>query len=596
MVSLPSGIPSLPGVYRFLDENQRVLYVGKAKSLKSRLSSYFPPNPALLHPRTAEMVSQASSVIYTVLSTESEALLSEASLIKSLQPPFNVRLRDDHSYPSVVLSDHATPRVFISRQSLNTGEIFGPFPTPQHARSLLDAVSVTCGVRPCRDGTLRHYQRLGRPCVLGDTGVCAAPCVSLDGYPQRVALAKQILSGRIKPVSGLLQQKMAELSKDRLYESAARTRDALSALAALRNQGVFEGVTRPTLAVAVASDRLGFLVQLMVVSDGVLIAAPAVLCDSVEFETHEIVSSVLLSQVPSFSVKPSKIISNVSIDEETLEALSLKELNRTGRLSGLLELCVKNASIGLKRERTARLSSRDAVTQELMVLKDTLSLPTIPLRIECLDISHHHGAQTTAAFAVLKEGMPSAKLHRSLNINTGNNDVLSVKTAVTRRIEILRKQQSLPISERDVSLSQTPDLLLIDGGRPQLDAALEALTALDFSIPVASLAKHLEEVFLPESKHPLRLDLTSPALYVLQRARDAAHDLSIRRSRARRLKDMTRTGLEDIPGLGKKRLRRLLEELSIKELSEMTVDDMPSYLPLATREAILQRLKINNIK
>jgi len=386
---------------------------------------------------------------------------------------------------------------------------------------------------------------------------------------------------------------MAELSKDRLYESAARTRDALSALAALRNQGVFEGVTRPTLAVAVAPDRLGFLVQLMVVSDGVLIAAPAVLCDSVEFETHEVVASVLLSQVPSFSVKPVKIVSNVSIDKETLEALSLKEAPRSGRLAGLLELCLKNASIGLKRERTARLSSRDAVTQELMVLKETLSLPTIPLRIECLDISHHHGAQTTAAFAVLKEGLPSTKLHRSLNINTGNNDVLSVKTAVTRRIEILRKQQSLPVSERDVSLSQTPDLLLIDGGRPQLDAALEALEALGFSIPVASLAKHLEEVFLPDSKHPLRLDLTSPALYVLQRARDAAHDLSIRRSRARRLKDMTRTGLEGIPGLGQKRLRRLLEELSVKELSEMTVDEMPSYLPLATREAILQRLKIN---
>lgn len=593
MRSLPDGVPSLPGVYRFLDKSGDVLYVGKAKSLKSRLSQYFPPDPDSLHPRTREMVSRASQVSFTVVSSESEALLSEASLIKSLQPPFNIRLRDDHSYPSVVISDHVLPRVFISRQQDTPGERFGPFPTPSHARALLDAVSLTCAVRPCRDGTLRHYQRLGRPCVLGSTGVCAAPCVSADGYSERVSMARSVLSGRIKEVSVVLKERMSDLSKERLYESAARTRDAIDALSALRNQGLLDGVSRPTLAVAVASDRLGCFVQMMLVSDGVLVSAPAVLCDTPEFDTSQVAQAVLLANVPLLSPLPTRVVSDVPLSSEVLSALSLKTAPTTGVASGLFALCAKNASLGLKRERSLRLSSRDAVSSELQALKEALDLPSLPLRIECLDISHHHGKETTAAFAVTKEGVPVSKLHRSFNLDTGNNDVLSIKTAVLKRVEVLRKQLSLPINERDVSLSQTPDLLLIDGGSSQLEAARQALEISGVFWPVASLAKHLEEVFLPDRRDPLRLDLSSPALYVLQRSRDAAHDLSLRKSRARRLRSLNKTGLEDIPGLGAKRLRRLLDIYSLAELSLMSIDSMPSFLPMATKEALIEHFAKN---
>ena len=600
----PTDVPDLPGCYRYLSADNRVLYVGKAKSLRERLKSYFPPDLSVLHPRTRAMLEEATSVTWVVLASEDEALLQEASLIRSLDPPYNVRLRADSAYPYVCLTAHVTPRLLTTHNPPRDSLVFGPFPSSSHARLLHEAVSLTTGLRPCRDAVLRTHTKLGHPCVLGETGRCAAPCMDSSDYQSRVQSARRLLSGEFKQAAVTLRTRMEKASSERAFERAAQLRDALQATERLSERVVPTLETPDVAVLGVASDDIGAVATVLVLSSGVLVASPTFVVDrSLVMEARELTDSLIAEHVFAsvFSatlLPPPLIASTGSVSPLLLSSLTAMRGTKVshrppkrGPLTEVLLLAEQNAQNALLRARRMRASDADARRAELTALQAALNLPQVPLRIECLDISHLMGAQTTAAFAVLEEGVPRPHKNRSLNVDSGNDDVGSIALAVRRRIEIAREQASRPLSERDPALSVLPHLLLIDGGPAQLKAAFDVVTELNAALPVASLAKRLEEVYLPSQELPLRLDLDSPALYVLQRSRDAAHTLSLRRSRARRKKTSNSSVLDGVPGLGAARRARLMKEVkSMKALRTLTVEEYPAFLPLSTRLALHEAL------
>ena len=596
-------IPTSPGVYQFLDGTGKTLYVGKAKSLKARLSQYFKSDTTTLHPRTQKMLETAESVAYTVVSSEAEALLMEASLVKSLQPAFNVKLREDHAYPGVVLSGHRVPRIYILHGPAPRGATrFGPYPTPAHAKQLLSAITLSSALRPCRDSVFEHHEKAKRACLLGEAGVCSAPCISPEGYEERVADARRVLEGETKAVSVSLHRRMESLAAERRYEAAAKARDALSALTELGESGVASRVSGNVAAVSCASDDIGSCVQILVVRDGTIVASPTVLLDNAMFSTgsiaHDVaVTAVLLSTFSKASPPPPMLLLETPLSVEVLESLSTLSHRKVrskkpakGPSRELLDLAQRNAAHALSRARTRRAQDADSRRNELVVLADVLGLSAPPLKIECVDISHIGGNDTTAAFAVLEDGLAHRPRHRSFNLDTGNDDPASIYQAVQKRIAAAVKQRELPAAARDKSLAYLPQLLVVDGGPTQLAAALRAIEESGETLAAVSLAKRLEEVFLPGSSLPMRLALDSPALYVLQRARDAAHDWSLRCSKRKRSKRTALTGLEGVPGLGPKRLARLLSSVSLSDLRGMTPEEMPEFLPISVREAIQQHL------
>lgn len=604
MLSRPADIPASPGCYQFKDQLGRVLYVGKAKSLADRLKSYFPPDLSTLHPRTQAMLEEATSVSWVVLSSEAEALLQEARLIRALDPPFNVRLRTDSAYPFVTLSAHAIPRLRKTHSPLASDVAFGPFPSSSHAHLLVEATALVCGLRPCSDALLNRHTRLKKPCLLGETGRCAAPCVDADGYTERVTDAKMLLSGNFHLAESALLERMEKASASRAFERAAQLRDALAAVRALSTHIAPTLQAKSSTVLGVAMDDIGAAVSLIVIKDGALIASPSFIVDramlmEVSELTTSVVSDAALSLAFSASLLPPALI--VSRSEPSPEVLSaLKSLAghavshrapKRGPLSDLLLLAEKNASDALLRARRSRASDADARRGELEALKTALSLPAPPLRIECLDVSHLMGKNPVAAFAVLEDGQPRPAKDRVFHLPDQNDDPASIREAVRRRISIQRQQMEKPASTRDPSLSVLPQLLLIDGGPTQLAAAHAALVELNADIPVASLAKRLEEVYLPNRVSPLRLPLDSAALYVLQRSRDAAHRLSVKHQRRRRSKSASRSVLDNVEGLGAARKAKLLKYAgSLRALKALSREEYPSWLPKAVSDRVFAAL------
>jgi excinuclease ABC subunit C len=555
------------------------------------------------------MLEEATSVVWVVLASEDEALLQEASLIRSLDPPYNVRLRADSAYPYVCLTAHGTPRLISTHNPPRDALVFGPFPSSSHARLLQEAVSLTTGLRPCRDAVLKTHSKLGHACVLGETGRCAAPCLDATGYQDRVESARRLLSGEFKEAAVTLRARMERASSERAFERAAQLRDALQATERLSARVVPTLETPDVAVLGVASDDIGAVATVLVLSSGVLVASPTFIVDrSLVMDASELTDALIaehvFASVFSSTLLPPPLIASTGAVTATLLS-SLTALRgtkvthrspRRGPLTEVLALAEQNATAALLRARRMRASDADARRAELTALQAALELPHVPLRIECLDISHLMGASTTAAFAVLEEGVPRPQKFRSLNVDSGNDDVGSIALAVRRRIEIAREHAARPLQERDPALSVLPHLLLIDGGPAQLKAAFDVVRELEADLPVASLAKRLEEVYLPLQELPLRLELDSPALYVLQRARDAAHTLSLRRSRARRTKTTANSVLDGVPGLGAARRARLMKEVrTLKALRALSVEEYPAFLPEQTRIALHEALHPSDV-
>jgi excinuclease ABC subunit C len=547
-----STIPRLPGVYRWLGYGEEVLYVGKAKDLRARLSSYWGSDVAA---RIQEMRERAVDITWLTCASEAEALIVEASLIRSIQPPYNVKLRyDNHAYPYIALTKHEVPRVLTWHGDNDGVERFGPYPSPSHAHDLRETIQRVWQLRPCSNATLRKHTKLGQPCLMAELGRCCAPCVDPSGYQERVVVVRSLLDGSTASTLEQLQREMEAASANRAFEHAALVRDRIDAVRSLSRRAVPTQVQGQVDVVAVALDELGGACQLLRINDSALRGCPTFSFDDP--------SAIDLALTIAYQDSPPADVVLTEIDPPSAVLEALREKNPKLKLKrpsaaqelALVQLCQENAQHALSRARLKRADDPESRRAELTVLAHELALPEPPLRIECVDISHFQGENTVASFAVLEEGLPRPKAHRRMRLQDRIDDPSSIKEALCRRLAHLTN----PKDGGDWSLQTTPQLILIDGGPAQLQAAHEAMKESGLSIPLASLSKRLEEVWRPLTPAPLRLDLDSPALLVLQRARDEAHRTSIRYQRS--LRTLDKQLLDGIAGLGTKRQARLLEE------------------------------------
>ena len=600
----PGTIPTDPGVYRFRDDNGRVVYVGKARSLRSRLNSYF-ADFASLHPRTQSMLQAASSVDWVVVANEVEALALEFTWIKEFDPRFNVKYRDDKSYPYLAVTvGEAFPRASVVREPKRKGtRYFGPYAHAWAIRETLDELSKVFGVRTCRDGVYRRAAQMGRPCLLGYIDKCTAPCVGRideQDYRERVDDLCRFLSGNTRPFVRSLEESMRAAAERQDYEEAARLRDRLGALrrAMERNAVVLSDGTDADL-IAVHDDPLELGVQIFHVRDGRLLGERSLIVEKAEElpfggYLERIVQQLYAgrdrSGVEIESARPAR---EVLLCGKTADPLALQQwlsdrrgsavdlrIPQRGDKRVLMDTALANAADALARHRLKRSNDLTARSEALAELQTYLELDEAPLRIECIDISTLQGTDTVASLVVFEDGLPRKADYRTFAIRTpGADDLASVREVVERRFTA----RSQPVGEsetQDGSVRQTfaypPGLLVIDGGAPQVAAAQSALTEVGAGdIPVVGLAKRLEEVWPPNSTDPVILPRTSEALYLLQRVRDEAHRTAIAFHRKRRSARARRSALDDIPGLGEVKAKALVKHFgSVKAIKAATLEDL----------------------
>ncbi|MEY9837837.1 excinuclease ABC subunit UvrC [Streptacidiphilus sp. EB103A] len=592
----PGQIPTSPGVYKFRDANSRVIYVGKAKSLRPRLSSYF-QDLANLHPRTRQMVTTAASVEWTVVGTEVEALQLEYSWIKEFDPRFNVKYRDDKSYPSLAVTlNEEFPRVQVMRGPKKRGvRYFGPYGHAWAIRETVDLLLRVFPVRTCSAGVFKRAEQVGRPCLLGYIGKCSAPCVGRVTPEQHRELAEEFcdfMAGRTGTYLRRLEREMKEAAAEMEYERAGRLRDDIEALnrAMEKNAVVLADGTDADL-LAIAEDELEAAVQIFHVRGGRVRGQRGWVTDKVEnVDTAGLVEHALLQlygeetgeAVPREVLVPAlpQPVEPVSVwlGQRRGSAVDLRVPQR-GDKRELMVTVERNAAQALalhKTKRAADLTTRSVALQEIA---DALGLETAPLRIECYDISHLQGQDVVASMVVFEDGLARKSEYRRFAIKSfeGQDDVRSMHEVITRRF----RHQEQP-SERDEETGKPrrfaypPQLIVVDGGEPQVAAAQRALTELGVTdVALCGLAKRLEEVWLPDEDDPVVLPRSSEGLYLLQRVRDEAHRFAITYQRQKRAKRLTAGALDSVPGLGESRRQALLKHFgSLKRLRAATVEEI----------------------
>ena len=637
VVTRPSSgsIPDEPGSYQFIDADGRVLYVGKAKSLRSRVNSYF-QDPANLAPRTAQMVASADHVEWMVVGTEAEALLLEHNLIQQFQPRFNVRLKDDKSYPWLALTvGDEWPKPAVVRGRKRSGvRYFGPYPNVGAIRGTLDLLLRSFPVRTCSDAKFRNHERLGRPCLLFHIERCSGPCVgavSKEEYDRLVADLATFLSGDTAPLERQLESGMREASAALDFERAGVLRDKLEAVRTADAVRQME-LDRPEDldVLGLAEDELEAAVQVFHVRAGRVVGRSALFVDKVEdLSPQELVARLLVDiYAEAASGVPRQIL--VPTMPADLEAVSAYLAERRGgpvavkvpfrgSKAALLETVHRNAGDAFVRHRLQRTSDHNSRARALEALQRELRLPLAPLRIECYDMSHLQGTDYVGSMVVFEDGLPKKSDYRHFKVATvaGNDDYAAMEEVLTRRLTALLDEEAQaheragvasgegtdPTATAGASVATAtrrrfaypPQLLLIDGGLGQLHVATRVLAQLGLTdrIPVASLAKSFEEVYLPDSSVPVRLPRTSEALYLLQRLRDEAHRFAISYHRTLRGKRMTVGALDGVKGLGPKRRSRLVEQFGgLGELRKATRDELMglSWLPADVGAAVFERL------
>jgi excinuclease ABC subunit C len=626
-------------VYRFLDAERRVIYVGKAKSLRSRLASYF-QDLAGLHQRTRTMVTTATAVEWTVVGTEVEALQLEYTWIKEFDPRFNVRYRDDKSYPylAVTLGD-AVPRVQVMRGAKRRGvRYFGPFPHAWAIRETVDLLLRVFPVRTCSNGVYRRAEQSGRPCLLGYIDRCAAPCVGRVSHEEHHGIAEDFaafMSGQTAAYVKRLTREMNAASEAQDYERAARVRDDLRALErAAERSAVVLGDGTDADVVAIAEDPLEAAVQVFFVRGGRVRGQRGWVADRVEDVTTADLVEHFLQQLygaEAGDAVPREVLVPVLPPEVPAVEAWLTELRggpvtvrvpARGDKRALLETVGTNAKQTLTLHKTRRASDLTARSAALEELQQALALPTAPLRIECYDISHHQGAETVASMVVFEDGLPRKGEYRRFKVRTvGSDDVGAMSEVITRRFRRWLEERidsDVPDLEDDPTgepddasapnapagidpstgrprrFAYRPQLVVVDGARPQAQAAQAALASLGIDdVAVVGLAKRLEEVWLPDVADPVLLPRTSEALYLLQRVRDEAHRFAITYHRERRSKGLVASELDDIPGLGPGRRAALLKHFgSLKRLRAASVEEVtavPGIGP-ATAQVVVDAL------
>jgi excinuclease ABC subunit C len=632
----PGSIPTSPGVYRFRDENRRVVYVGKAKNLRSRLTSYF-QDIVNLHPRTATMVRSAASVEWTVVNTEVEALQLEYSWIKEFDPRFNVKYRDDKSYPWLAVTlNEAYPRVMVGRGAKKRGvRYFGPYSHAWAIRETVDLLLRVFPMRSCSNGVFKRSEQIGRPCLLGYIGKCAAPCVGRVNAEEHRAIVDDFcdfMGGQTSGFVKRLEKEMYAASAAQDYEKAARLRDDIGALnRAMEKQQVVLGDGTDADVVALSEDPLEVAVQIFYVRGGRIRGQRGWVADKVDdADTAGLVERFLLQLYDGElgdSIPREVLVPALPEDTPALEdwlsdlrggaRVSIKVPQR-GDKKALQETVGRNAlqALGLhKTKRASDLTTRNRALEEIQV---ALDLPTAPLRVECYDISNLQGTEVVASMVVFEDGLARKSEYRRFVIKgvEGQNDVASMHEVITRRFrrmldervesgELAGDQGTAddpqdgpllidPDTGRPKKFAYVPGLVVVDGGPPQVAAAQRALDELGIDdVPVCGLAKRLEEVWLPSQEDPVILPRTSEGLYLLQRIRDEAHRFAITHHRSRRSKSMVESVLDDVPGLGEVRRKSLLKRFgSLKKLRAATVEEIAEVPGIGARtaEAIVSAL------
>jgi excinuclease ABC subunit C len=614
----PGSVPEGPGVYRFRDAHGRVIYVGKAKGLRARLSSYF-TDVANLHPRTQTMVNSAASVEWTVVDNEIEALQLEYSWIKEYDPRFNVKYRDDKSYPWLAVTvNEDFPRVMVGRGAKRRGvRYFGPYSHAWAIRETVDLLLRVFPMRSCSNGVFKRSAQIGRPCLLGYIGKCAAPCVgrvSAEEHREIVDDFVAFMAGQTNVHLKRLEREMRSASGELEFERAARLRDDIAALerAAAKNAVVLGDDTDADV-IALAEDPLEVAVQIFYVRGGRVRGQRGWVADKVDdADTADLVERFLLQLydgevaeaiprevlVPALPDDPSRTAA-VSAWLSRLRGTRVSvRVPRRGDKKALLETVGRNAGQSLTLHKTKRASDLTTRNRALEEVQRNLELPEAPLRIECFDVSNLQGTQVVASMVVFEDGLPRKGDYRRFVVRgvAGQNDVAAMHEVVSRRFRRYLEERSEssdleirgngagddgpalidPDTGRPRRFAYAPGLVVVDGGPPQVAAAQRALDELGVDdVRVCGLAKRLEEVWLPGREDPVILPRTSEGLYLLQRIRDEAHRFAISHHRQRRSKSMTASALDGVPGLGQVRRKALLRHFgSLKKLRAASLDEI----------------------
>jgi excinuclease ABC subunit C len=630
-------IPDQPGVYKFRDEHGRVIYVGKAKSLRSRLSSYF-QDVANLHVRTQTMVRTAASVEWTVVTTEVEALQLEYSWIKEFDPRFNVRYRDDKSYPWLAVTlDEEFPRAQVMRGAKRKGvKYFGPYAHAWAIRETLDALLRVFPMRTCSNGVFKRAGQVGRPCLLGYIDKCSAPCVNRVDAAQHRRITEDFvdfMSGQTQRYIKRLEREMRDASRRQEYERAARLRDDIGALnRALEKQAVVLGDGTDADVVAFAEDELEAAVQVFYVRGGRVRGQRGWVVDKIEeIDTGGLVEQFLTqAYLDEQNEVPREVLVPALPPDEDVVA-ELLEIVRGGKVSlrvpqrgdkrALLDTVERNAKEAFVRHKLKRSSDITSRSLALQELQDSLGLLEAPLRIECYDVSNLQGSEVVASMVVFEDGLARKSEYRRFAIRgvEGQDDVRSINEVIYRRFrryleerietgelddhelhdddddtERDRPQPIDPVTGKPKKFAYPPQLVVVDGGPPQVAAAAKAMRKLGVTdVALCGLAKRLEEVWLPDRPDPVILPRTSEALYLLQRVRDEAHRFAITYHRQKRSKALTVSALDGVPGLGELRRKALLRAFgSVKRLRQASAEEIASVpgVGMRTAEAVVAAL------
>lgn len=628
-----SDIPPQPGVYRFTDERKRVLYVGKAKNLRSRLSNYFAPLTSL-HERTRRMVLSATNVEWTIVGNDFEALQLEYTWIKEFDPPFNVQYKDDKSYPylAITMGDDV-PRVLVTRnRSLPNARYFGPYSRAWAIRDTVDVMLKAFPMRSCSQSVYKRAQQTGRPCLLGDIGKCAAPCVGRVTREEHKSIAldfASFMAGNDSRMLNSIRDRMSQAAATQDYESAARYRDQISAMetALAKNQIVLsEDVDADFFGIA--HDELAAAVQQFIVRGGRIRGVRGWVVDKeLDVDLGGLVESVLQKAYDEDSPPRDIIVPVMPDDSASLEewlaqrrglgARARLRVAHRGEKAALAQTVETNAKNALMLYKSKRSGDFVARSQALADIQEALGMTEAPLRMECFDVSHLSGTNVVASMVVFEDGLPKKQHYRRFNIAETTDDTDSIYQVLKRRLAYLAVGATVPDgqsatvvdsganegSEVGVDMvrqpamsskfSYSPQLLIVDGGQPQVNAAQRALEESGVSgIQLAGIAKRLEEIWLPNADFPVILPRNSDALFLIQRLRDEAHRFAITHQRQRRSRDVSSI-LSTVPGLGPSRIKALLQHFgSVTRLRAASVEEIMEVpgIGAATADAIIQKL------
>ena len=614
----PAGtIPDTPGSYQFKDAEGRVIYVGKAKSLRQRLNNYF-GDPRLMHPRTAQMVATAESVEWMQVATEVDALMLEYSLIKRHKPRFNVRLVDDKSYPFLAITvGDQWPRAMVMRGARKKGvRYFGPYGHAYAIRETLDLLLRTFPIRTCSDNKFNLHARQGRPCLLFHIEKCSGPCVGEIDEPFYDLLVDELiefLEGDTDRIVARLEEKMRTAADELEFELAARTRDRLGAVRrAIEKQQMVADTNDDLDVIGVTDDELEAAVQVFYVRRGRVVGRKGFILDKVlpitDTELTERILEELYFDEPPMGMPKQVLVPHLPDDVEMYEQWLTEHrgsrvqirVPQRGDKKRLSETVTQNATEEFQRHRLRRASDHNSRSKALNELQEFLDLPEAPLRIECFDMSHIQGTDYVGSMVVVTDGLADKREYRRFKVKTvggerigDSDDFAAMEEVLTRRFTNYLEDRAKPPAERG-KFQYPPQLLVVDGGKGQLTSAYRVLKnlGLEEEIPVCSLAKQFEEVYIPGRSEPVRVPRQSEALFLLQRIRDESHRFAISFHRELRGKRMTKSVLDEIPGLGEVRRKRLIKELGgVTAVRSASLDDLLAlpWLPDSVAEAVYSK-------